>query len=243
MTACQSKALPGNACAAQSLINGIFWRSFVWGLKEIPCQETPSNDGGCDFPARPDLSTLSQDVLWSPLADPAVLTLVPSPDFLSLDASFPTLVGLGTHHESPQGSHVIYGNGIATQLLLLPGGEADRPVAALIPLDSQTLGRIEALVRFWRGYHRRPVPRDARMTIQQRRRLRLMMQATDGRTNGASYRDIATAFYGTARVGAVPWKTSSLRATVIGLVKGGAAMIGGGYLQLLRHRTRSSRPG
>jgi hypothetical protein len=70
-----------------------------------------------------------------------------------------------------------------------------------------------------------------------------MMQATDGRTNGASYREIATVFYGTARVGASPWKTSSLRATVIGLVRSGAAMIGGGYLQLLRHRKRSQRSG
>lgn len=98
-------------------------------------------------------------------------------------------------------------------------------------------------MRFWRGYHKRPVPRDTRVTTQQRRRLRLMMQATDGRANGASYREIATAFYGTARVGAAPWKTSSLRAAVIGLVKGGAAMISGGYLQLLRHRTRPSRLG
>ncbi|WP_245442208.1 DUF2285 domain-containing protein [Mesorhizobium hawassense] len=109
----------------------------------------------------------------------------------------------------------------------------------MIPLDSHTLGRVEALVRFWRAYHKRPVPADTRMTIQQRRRLRLMMRAADGRTNGASYRDIATAFYGTGRVASAPWKTSSLRDTVVGLVKGGGAMIAGGYLQLLSHRKRS----
>jgi hypothetical protein len=76
------------------------------------------------------------------------------------------------------------------------------------------------------------------MTIQRRRRLRLMMQAADGRANGVSYRDIATALYGADRVASDPWKTSSLRAAVIGLARAGAAMIGGDYLQLLRHRRR-----
>jgi hypothetical protein len=184
------------------------------------------------------LSALSQDVLWSPLADPAVLPLISSPDFLSFEPCA-ALVGLGTRRESSQGSHVVHDYGIGTQLLFLPGGKANRPVAALIPLDTETLGRVEALVRFWRGHQNRPVPPDTRMTIQQRRRLRLMMRAADGRTNGASYREIATAFYGIERVASTPWKTSPLRGAVIGLVKGGAFMIGGGYLQLLRHRKRS----
>ncbi|MDX8527878.1 DUF2285 domain-containing protein [Mesorhizobium sp. MSK_1335] len=167
-----------------------------------------------------------------------MLALVPSPDFLSSDRST-ALAGISAHHDSPQGSHAIHDSGIATQLLLFPGSEASCSRAALIPLDSETLGRIEALVRFWRGNNRRPVPPDTRMTVQQRRRLRLMMRAADGCTNGASYREIAIAFYGTGRVASNAWKTSSLRNTVIGLVKGGRAMIAGGYLQLLRHRKRS----
>ncbi|MGX8009067.1 DUF2285 domain-containing protein [Mesorhizobium sp. ORM8.1] len=134
---------------------------------------------------------------------------------------------------------MIHDDAIATQLLLLPGSKGDGSLAALIPLDSQTQGRIEALVRFWRGHRKRPVPADTRMTVQQRRRLRLMLQAADARTNGASYREIATACYGAGRVDANPWKTSSLRDTVIGLARGGTAMIGGGYLQLLRHRRRT----
>jgi len=184
------------------------------------------------------MSALTQDVLWSPLADPAVLTLMPTPEFLAAEP-FEALVGLGTHRDSPQGSHAVHDRGIATQLLLLPGSQTSRSLSALIPLDSQTLGRAEALVRFWRGYHRRPVPPDTRMTIQQRRRLRLMMRASDGRTNGASYREIANTFFGLERVASAPWKTSSLRDTVIGLARAGAAMIGGGYLHLLRHRRRS----
>ncbi|MEW6633126.1 MAG: DUF2285 domain-containing protein [Pseudomonadota bacterium] len=166
-----------------------------------------------------------------------MLALTPSPDFLSLEPPA-GLAQLTAHRDSPQGSHAVHDSGTATQLLLLPGGNASRSLAALIPLDSQTLGRVEALVRFWRAYQKRPVPPDTRMTTQQRRRLRLMMRTADGRNNGASYRDIAMAFFGTERVASNPWKTSALRDTVIGLVKGAAAMIGGGYLQLLRHRRK-----
>lgn len=83
------------------------------------------------------------------------------------------------------------------------------------------------------------MPIDKRMTAQQRRRLRLMMQAADGRANSASYREIGTVLFGRERVASGPWKTSSLRDMVIGLVEGAATLIGGGYLQLLRHRRRS----
>ncbi len=65
-----------------------------------------------------------------------------------------------------------------------------------------------------------------------------MMLVADARAEGASYRDIAFALYGQKRVAAEPWKTSSLRDRVIGLVNGGRAPIGGGYLKLLRHRRR-----
>ncbi|WP_457152989.1 DNA -binding domain-containing protein [Mesorhizobium sp. P5_C1] len=49
---------------------------------------------------------------------------------------------------------------------------------------------------------------------------------------------MAIALYGFNRVAADPWKTSALRDAVIGLVEGATAMIGGGYLQILRHRRR-----
>ncbi|RTL69999.1 MAG: DUF2285 domain-containing protein [Hyphomicrobiales bacterium] len=163
---------------------------------------------------------------------------MPSPDFLSCESPIAP-VEFDAPRQSQQGLHAIGSGEAATQLLLLPSSATNRSLTALIPLDSQTLGRVEALVRFWRSCHGRPVPPDTRMTIQQRRRLRLMMQATDGRKNGASYREIATAFYGTVRVVSNPWKTSSLRDTVIGLVKGGGSLIAGGYLQLLRHRLRT----
>ncbi|MER9442206.1 DUF2285 domain-containing protein [Mesorhizobium sp. M0340] len=162
---------------------------------------------------------------------------MPAPDFLSSMASAP-LTGLRAHRDSPEGRHTVHDGAISSQLVFLPNTEPGGPVAAVIPLDDQTLGRIEALVRFWRAWQSRPVPPDTRITVQQRRRLRLMMQTADGRASGASYREIAIALYGQTRVASHPWKTSPLRDAVVGLVKNGTAMIGGGYLQLLRHRRR-----
>lgn len=161
------------------------------------------------------------------------------PDLLR-SGSFDALGGLTPPRVSQEGEHAIHADGgPKTQLLFLPGAAPADPLAAVIPLDADTLGRIEALTRFWRALHHRPVPPDTRMTAQRRRRLRLMMQAVDGRTNGASYREIAIVQFGRERIAAEPWKTSALRDMVIGFVEGGIAMVRGGYLQLLRHRRRS----
>jgi len=66
-----------------------------------------------------------------------------------------------------------------------------------------------------------------------------MLQAIDGRMNGASYRQIAGVIFGVDRVASEPWKTSALRDTTTSLVRDGFAMIAGGYRALLRLRRRS----
>lgn len=65
-----------------------------------------------------------------------------------------------------------------------------------------------------------------------------MLQAVDGRHEGASYREIAEVIFGAARVADVPWKTSALRDATVDLVKDGLALIAGGYRSLLRRRRR-----
>ncbi|MFG1270436.1 DUF2285 domain-containing protein [Xanthobacter sp. V3C-4] len=141
--------------------------------------------------------------------------------------------------ESAEGADVVVGPADhAFQLLFLPGSHRDAPIAAVIPLDADMMGRVEVLTHLWRTIEGRLALPDTRVTAQQRKRLRTMMLAADGRADGASYRDIAFALYGERRVASEPWKTSSLRDQVIGLVKGGRALIGGGYLKLLRHRRR-----
>ena len=184
------------------------------------------------------MSAVEQTVLWSPIVDPAVVLLGPSPDFLA-GARMNVLDSASVVQSSPEGKLAILGLAArSSQLLSLPGSDPDAPIAAIIPLDTDIVGRVEALSRFWRTIEGRPALPDTRMTTQQRRRLRAMMLAADGCVDGASYRDIAFALYGQRRIAAEPWKTSSLRDRVIGLVKGGRALIAGGYLKLLRHRRR-----
>ena len=62
-----------------------------------------------------------------------------------------------------------------------------------------------------------------------------MMQAADGRSNGATYREIAIAMFGSERIASESWRTSALRDTVIGLIESASALIKGGYRRLLRH--------
>jgi hypothetical protein len=138
------------------------------------------------------------------------------------------------------GSHGFNENDkLTSQVVILDGANVDGKLSALIPLDNNTLGRIEALTRFYSAQLGRAIPPDTRLTSQQRRRLRFMIQAVDGRINAATYREIANAIYGASRVADMPWKTSPLRDSVIALVKDGIAMVGGRYKQLLRHRRRS----
>lgn len=163
---------------------------------------------------------------------------MPAPDHLSA-ASQPPLAAFEATRNGPEGRYVIYAAEAPVQLLFYPAGETRAPLVALIPIDPETLTWVDMLTRFWRAvYGLRPLA-DKRMTPQQRRRLRLMLQAIDGRMNGASYREIAIAIYGAERVASDPWKTSPLRDSVIGLVEGGFAMVDGGYFDLLRHRRRS----
>ena len=61
-------------------------------------------------------------------------------------------------------------------------------------------------------------------------------RTVDGRQSGATYRAVATAFYGAKRVAAEPWKTSSLKAQIARLAAYGRMMIDHGYRQLLRGR-------
>ena len=64
----------------------------------------------------------------------------------------------------------------------------------------------------------------------------LALRALDARLAGASYRAIAEALFDPGRLTSEPWKTSSLRDTVIRLARTGFAMTRGGYRNLLGPR-------
>jgi hypothetical protein len=102
----------------------------------------------------------------------------------------------------------------------------------VILLDELAPHRAEAALRFWRLLRDKP-PRRAEHPPDLRRVLSLL-RALDGHLGGASYRKIAERLFGTARVTANPWKTSSLRDATIRLVRGGVALMRGGYRKFLK---------
>ncbi|MFC3636612.1 DUF2285 domain-containing protein [Camelimonas fluminis] len=183
------------------------------------------------------MSALDQDVVWSPSCDSAVLLLMRRPEFLppaSVVSADPFAIG----RDAPEGAYASFSEH-DIRVLFLSGTVPDDELAAVVPFDADVFDRIDALTRMARIRLGRPPSRDTRMTTEQRRRFRLKLRAADGHMNGATYREIAIAIYGAARVDTEPWRTSPLRDAVIAFVEGGLALIDGGYLQLLRHRRRS----
>lgn len=133
--------------------------------------------------------------------------------------------------------------GDAEHRLWLPGPEPlpGTPLAAILDLDAHAAARADAALRLWRLLSGRPAPRTpARKAPGSRsHRLARTLQALDGHLAGATYREIAAAVFGEARLrDADPWRTSSLRGATIGLVESGRALMSGGYRSLLHSSLR-----
>jgi len=114
--------------------------------------------------------------------------------------------------------------------------------AAELPLDQDFEIRAYAARRLWRALHgRTPGPAFHELSAQRRRRLALALRALDARSDGSSYRTIATALFGAKNIPERAWKTHDLRNRTIRLVQTGAALMRGGYRQLLQQGRRRKR--
>ena len=108
-----------------------------------------------------------------------------------------------------------------------------------MPLDRLFELRAAAALRLWRGLTGRSVSRDpATLPAARRDRLVLALRALDGRLAEASYREIAEALFGAARLPERGWKTYDLRDRTVRLVRLGVAMMQGGYRRLLLYPHR-----
>lgn len=179
-------------------------------------------------------------MIWSAEADTSTVLLAQMPIVLPAAGNLYSGLPDTAERADDDGTHLVLEIGGQTiRLLRVAGVPPETPLAALVPLDPDGFDRTEAIDRLLRALLGRAVPDDRRLTPQQKRRHRHMLQATDGRMNGATYRDIAGVIFGVDRVASEPWKTSALRDATTALVKDGIAMVAGGYRTLLRHRRRS----
>lgn len=178
-------------------------------------------------------------MFWSAEADTSAVLLAQAPLILPTAGNLYPALRQPAARSDEDGTHFLFeAAGQSIRLLRLSGVPPDIPLAALVPLDGDGFDRIQAIDRLLRALLGRTVRNDGRLTPQQKRRQRHMLQATDGRMNGATYRDIACVLFGVERVASEPWKTSALRDVTTALVRDGLAMIAGGYRALLRHRRR-----
>ncbi len=128
------------------------------------------------------------------------------------------------------GEHLVLGTGRNQHQLWLPDPPREgEPLAAVIPHDKMTLHRAEAAIDFWRFARGRARPAKPLRDI----RLINALRALDGHLSGASYRVIAECLFGSARIEAEPWKSSSVRDATIRLVRNGVALMRGGYRKFL----------
>lgn len=176
-------------------------------------------------------------MFWSAEADTSAVLLTQMPIVLPTAGNLYSALREPAASKDEDGAHMLFEAGGRTiRLVRLEGVPPDAPLAAIVPLDPDGFDRSEAIYRLLRALLGRAVPDDRRLTRQQKRRHRHMLQATDGRMSGATYRDIAGVIFGVDRVASEHWKTSALRDATTALVKDGLAMIAGGYRTLLRHR-------
>ncbi len=188
--------------------------------------------GGCDFPVNPEIDSRVARVFWLPAAAPAVAHLIAALPEIGLTASIPPESIANCKIDAEGLSWVQLKEGAN----LVGDQIGDRPVGLLLPLDGKWPIRLAAADRL---YHQL-IDRDADSPITQQRRDRLKraLRTIDGRESGASYRDVASAFFGADHVAAEPWKTSSLKAQVARLASYGRMMIDRGYTKLLLGKYR-----
>lgn len=152
--------------------------------------------------------------------------------------SLADLSGDVVRRDAEDGAHLIVRQDETIHQLWVPDPlENVAPLAAVIPLDATAPQRAEAGLRFWRlmAGGRLPTPPTP---IRRADRLVAALRALDGRLAGASYRAIAEALFDPSRIASEPWKTASLRDTVIRLARTGFAMMRGEYRNLLGPRRR-----
>lgn len=107
--------------------------------------------------------------------------------------------------------------------------------AAKLPFDDDLEVRAYAARRLWRAMNgRAPGPEFHKLSKQRRERLSAAIRALDARSASGSYRTIAEALFGKKRIPERAWKTHDLRNRTVRLVKGGLALVRGGYRKLLR---------
>lgn len=188
---------------------------------------------GLRFRGRSELARHATPVFWSAREATEVLILVELPlGFAATSAA--QLPKPSAERLADDGHHFLIRDPPA-QLLLPDDQNSDTSLGVVLPLDDSLPDRIAAAMAFWRRMRGLGGTASMSPTPQRRTRLILGLRALDGRAEGASYREIASALFGPENVPAGrAWKTHDLRSRTLRLVSDATALMRGGYRKLLR---------
>jgi hypothetical protein len=142
--------------------------------------------------------------------------------------------------QGPDGWHaVLYLRGVEHRIWFKEAPMLAASYTVELPLDRDFDFRAAAGVRLWRGLNGRPqgAPPHA-ISAHRRRRIALALRASDARSDGASYWEIAEVLMPSHRVPKRDWKTSEVRDQIKRLVRTGFGLVQGGYRALLKPSSR-----
>ena len=194
----------------------------------------PAN-GGCDV-TRPSELVSGDTVRWMARALPSVVVITDRLSDLTdprFQLTYPALDNARLSGESDQ--------------ILRHGRSAVRfhhcgkrgPPAVLLPLDKLFDVRAIAAQRLWRMLAGKTFgPNPAALSSQKRSRLVQALRALDGRLSGASYRQLAAAFFQVEEMTDAAWQTDARRGQIIRLTQLGTSLMTGGYRELLLYPYR-----
>lgn len=192
--------------------------------------------GGCDF--TPDLELIDPlRIPWTAQALPSVVALVSvDKELATTNAGFASIT-FDQLAERFGPERIVLGEATGGRVHV-ESEEVQHP-AVLLPLDQLFEVRMVAALRLWRSLNGRNPGRDSAALSKARRdRLILGLRALDGRSDGASYREIAASLFGLTEEIERSWKTHDLRDRTIRLVRFGSRIMKGGYRQLLMYPYR-----
>ncbi len=181
----------------------------------------------------------ARPVLWTAQALPSVIAVAPLPwDLAAPGVRIAAHLGRVFAEAGPERLVALRGSLHRIHLVDDPGNET---ACVLLPLDRLFEVRAAAALRLWRGLAGGTPGRElAGLPAPRRDRLVLALRALDARLDSASYREIATALFGTERVPKRGWKTHDLRDRIVRLTRLGFTMMQGGYRRLLLYPFRAA---
>ncbi|MCK1350593.1 DUF2285 domain-containing protein [Bradyrhizobium sp. CW7] len=199
----------------------------------------PSSGGGgaSAFAHDPQRSFDEQTIFWAPEVLTAVVPVTVGSAADRSSASQPLLdLTASQVRRAADGWHIVLRIGATDHRVW----SKEPPVvgasyAAELPFNGDLEARAYAARRLWRAMNgRAPGPAFHKLSKQRRERLSDALRALDARRAGSSYRTVAEALFGKKRIPERAWKTHDLRNRTVRLVKGGLALVRGGYRKLLR---------